>query len=244
MKQFLYSVLIILSTTAMATAGEKIQVDNDNIQHYRGTAGKWEMPGSMNRLRYLVRKYQSTLYKVKRINGSLNCNSYLFIPFSGDYREKIISDSSMLKTVKSGENRYIWPLNRVERISSHFGMRWGQLHTGVDLPAPAGTPIVATRDGRVISAGYASGHGKSICLEHRGNFFTRYSHNSVMLVKKGELVKKGQIIALVGCTGNSTGNHLHFEIRYRNIPLNPLDFLPEQNQVESIHHITRLGKHQ
>ncbi len=95
--------------------------------------------------------------------------------------------------------------------------------------------IVAVMDGRVLSTRYDGGFGRTICMEHRDNFFTRYAHCDVILVKDGDFIRKGQLIGLVGSTGTSTGNHLHFEIRYNDIPLNPLDFLPYKENLRHMH---------
>jgi murein DD-endopeptidase MepM/ murein hydrolase activator NlpD len=87
----------------------------------------------------------------------------------------------------------------------------------------------------VLSTVYAGGYGLTVEIEHRNNYTTKYAHLSVMFVKKGEFVKKGQLIALVGTTGNSTGPHLHFEIRSNDIPLDPLDFLPRRDSIKILH---------
>ncbi len=120
---------------------------------------------------------------------------------------------------------YIWPLTRVE-VSSPFGQRWGRLHSGIDLRAPRGTPVKASSHGRVIFSGRKSGYGKIIIIAHAGGVETTYAHNSRNLVKVGQRVKKGKVIAKVGRTGNATGYHLHFEIRRRGKAINPKRYLP------------------
>ncbi|HHU63282.1 MAG TPA: peptidoglycan DD-metalloendopeptidase family protein [Clostridiales bacterium] len=107
-------------------------------------------------------------------------------------------------------------------ITSRFGMRWGKLHTGVDIGAPVGTPIRASDSGRVIFAGWSGGYGKLVKIDHGGGKVTYYAHCSSIAVSKGQKVSKGQVIARVGSTGNSTGPHLHFEIRINGKPINPL----------------------
>jgi hypothetical protein len=120
---------------------------------------------------------------------------------------------------------YIWPLTRVE-VSSPFGQRWGRLHAGIDLRAPRGTPVKASSHGRVIFSGRKGGYGKIIIIVHAGGVETTYAHNSRNLVKVGQRVKKGKVIAKVGRTGNATGYHLHFEIRQRGKAINPKRYLP------------------
>ena len=119
---------------------------------------------------------------------------------------------------------YIWPAQGV--LTSGYGWRWGRLHQGIDIAAPIGTPIVAAASGEVISAGWHGGYGNLIKLEHLDGSTTVYAHNNRNLVSHGQRVKQGEQIAEMGSTGNSTGSHLHFEIRLRNQKVaNPLALL-------------------
>ena len=110
-------------------------------------------------------------------------------------------------------------------ISSYFGMRWGTLHTGVDLAAPMGSKIDASDGGTVTFAGWKGSYGYLVIISHGGLFETYYAHCSKILVSVGENVYQGQNIALVGSTGYSTGPHCHFEVRYNGTPNNPLNYL-------------------
>jgi murein DD-endopeptidase MepM/ murein hydrolase activator NlpD len=108
--------------------------------------------------------------------------------------------------------KYIEPAKGT--FTSGYGKRWGKLHKGIDIAAPVGTPIYAAQDGVVISSGWNSGgYGNLIKIEHPNKEITLYAHNSSNLVKKGDIVTQGQVIATMGSTGFSTGPHLHFEIR-------------------------------
>jgi murein DD-endopeptidase MepM/ murein hydrolase activator NlpD len=98
-------------------------------------------------------------------------------------------------------------------ISSCFEPRWGTFHYGVDMAAPQGTPFHAAGDGVVIEAGPMNGYGNVIMIQHADGTITVYGHEEKYLVQKGEKVKAGQLIGLVGSEGESTGYHLHFEIR-------------------------------
>ena len=98
-------------------------------------------------------------------------------------------------------------------VSSCFEPRWGTFHYGVDMAAPEGTPFYAAGDGTVIEAGPMSGFGNAIMIQHADGTITVYGHEEKYLVQKGEKVKAGQLIGLVGSEGESTGYHLHFEIR-------------------------------
>jgi len=116
--------------------------------------------------------------------------------------------------------------------TSDFGSRYDpyyrvwQLHAGVDLAAPGGSPIHAAADGRVIRAGWNGGYGNYTCISHGNRFSTCYGHQSKIQVYVGEHVRRGEVIGRVGTTGASTGYHLHFETRINGVPKNPLKYLP------------------
>lgn len=115
---------------------------------------------------------------------------------------------------------FLAPLRR-GRMTSGYGMRQdpftsrATFHGGIDLAAPAGTPVHASRKGVVRFAGWASGYGRLVVITHRYGYETYYGHLSRILVRKGERVAAGRKIARVGSSGRSTGNHLHFEVRRR-----------------------------
>ncbi|MEL7074357.1 MAG: M23 family metallopeptidase [Cyanobacteria bacterium J06582_2] len=109
---------------------------------------------------------------------------------------------------------YIWPAQGA--LTSHYGWRWGRIHQGIDIAAPIGTPIVAAAAGEVIGVGWYGGYGNLIKLEHLDGSVTYYAHNHRNLVTHGQKVEQGEQIAEMGNTGNSTGPHLHFEIRLSN----------------------------
>ena len=129
------------------------------------------------------------------------------------------------KRLASDKGMFSWPLRGV--ISSRFGVRDGKLHDGVDIRAPRGTSIRAAARGRVV---YVSDdfrkYGRIVILKHTKNYYTVYAHNKRNLVKVGQTVPKGKKIAMVGRSGNASGNHLHFEIRNGRKVINPLFFLP------------------
>jgi len=99
-----------------------------------------------------------------------------------------------------------------------------QFHYGIDISAPSGTPVYATADGVVRSTKYSSTYGKIIKIDHGYGYSTLYAHLSKMIVKPGDVIKRGQKIAEVGCTGRSTASHLHYEVRQFGINKNPLDY--------------------
>lgn len=110
-------------------------------------------------------------------------------------------------------------------ISSGFGARQGRMHEGVDIPRDKGTPIHSVDAGVVVRAEWFFNYGKTIDIEHRPGFVTRYAHCSSMDVHVGQRVQKGQIVGLVGDTGRATCNHLHFEVRLHDRPVNPERFI-------------------
>ena len=123
-----------------------------------------------------------------------------------------------------------WPTSG--RISSYFGGRkspggiGSTNHKGIDIAVPRGTPIYAADGGTVTYSGWMSGYGYLVQIDHGNGYVTRYGHNSSLTVNVGQHVYKGQQVARAGSTGNSTGNHCHFEERYNGVAKNPLNYLP------------------
>jgi murein DD-endopeptidase MepM/ murein hydrolase activator NlpD len=124
--------------------------------------------------------------------------------------------------------------------SSNYGYRLDPItgrssfHTGVDLIAPHGTPVVAAAGGVVSTVGYIPEYGNIVDVDHDNGLTSRYAHLSRSLVKTGDVVLKGQAIAQVGASGRTTGPHLHFEVREKGIPLNPNKFLSLGNQSDAV----------
>jgi murein DD-endopeptidase MepM/ murein hydrolase activator NlpD len=131
--------------------------------------------------------------------------------------------SGVTGPIRQGSGSLIWPVNG--RVSSGFGMRWGRLHAGIDIPVPVGTGVRAADSGRVAIAGWVGGYGNYICIQHAGSLSTCYGHNSSIAVSVGQSVSQGQVIASSGNTGNSTGPHVHFETRVNGNPVDPLGYL-------------------
>ncbi len=143
--------------------------------------------------------------------------------------------SAQIKLLQSSRayvgGKMMWPSQSSTRVTSPFGNRLHpilkvyKLHTGIDIGAPSGTNILAANDGTVISAGYNNSYGYMVMLDHGGGIVTLYAHCSKLLVSKGDAVARGQVIALVGSTGMSTGPHLHFEVRINGVYKNPLEYV-------------------
>ena len=122
-----------------------------------------------------------------------------------------------------GSGQLSWPL--AGTLTSPFGQRWGRLHAGLDIAAPAGTPIRAADSGTVVLAGWQGGYGLYTCVRHTASLSTCYAHQSRLGTKSGASVRKGQVIGYVGNTGHSFGDHLHFETWVRGQPVDPMGFL-------------------
>ncbi len=131
---------------------------------------------------------------------------------------------SMPEVPDSSVDGFIWPVNGT--INSGFGPRGISSHDGIDIGAPEGTPIRAIEKGEVIYSDQLRGYGNIIIVRHTGGFISVYAHNEANLVREGQVVSRGEVIARVGNTGRVTGPHLHFEIRKNNAAQDPLRYLP------------------
>ena len=135
------------------------------------------------------------------------------------------------RAVEYAGGEMAWPVPGNYRITSHFGGRYDPIsgvwsnHGGTDIAAPYGSAIVSTNDGVVIFAGWHYSYGNYIIVDHGGGIATLYAHCSKLLASKGQAVSRGETIALIGSTGYSTGNHLHFEVRVNGVRVQPMDYL-------------------
>lgn len=117
----------------------------------------------------------------------------------------------------------IWPCSGT--LTSGFGPRWGRMHEGIDIAVPSGTPVAAAASGTVIWAGWQGGYGNLVVVDHGGGIATAYGHNTSVTVSVGQHVGQGTIIAYSGSTGNSTGPHVHFEVRVNGSAVDPMGYL-------------------
>jgi len=171
-------------------------------------------------------RYKVPVEKIKKVNNLsgeiIQINQNLFIPGArpvSEYRE-------------TRKSRFIWPIKG--RLTSGYGMRKHpingnkQFHAGIDIGANYGTNIVAIADGMVLFAGDGGTYGNMVVLKHKDGFISIYAHASAILVKKGDYIKQGKVIAKVGNTGVATGSHLHLEIKKGSSRLDPLQALKEK----------------
>jgi len=132
----------------------------------------------------------------------------------GDIRATREAKRRQVLLAEAARPKWLLPMKRGSYVlSSCFCPRWGSFHYGIDLASPWGSPFYAAGDGVVISAGPMSGYGNAILIQHANGDVTVYGHEEKVLVTVGEKVKAGQLIGLVGSLGQSTGPHLHFEVR-------------------------------
>lgn len=128
---------------------------------------------------------------------------------------------------------YLWPLPlSFNELSYEYGIRtlselgyYNKMHYGIDIPAYRGTDIYASKSGKVLIAKYHTSYGYYVLLDHGNGYHTLYAHASKLYVKAGDYVEQGQVIAAVGSTGSSTGNHLHFEVRVNGEKVDPMKYL-------------------
>lgn len=181
---------------------------------------------------------QEIIYYVKKGENLWNISRDYNVKLETIIAANNISDASNISTgqrliipkvpgIRSSICNFIWPTKG--RITSAYGTRFlnghKEFHSGIDIACPSGTNIVAAENGKVSYSGYMRGYGNVIILSHPGGYSTVYAHNSVNLVKKGQVVKKGSLIGKIGRTGNATGPHIHFEIRLNGKPRDPSPYL-------------------
>jgi len=131
---------------------------------------------------------------------------------------------------KRGYTPTIWPVDG--KLEGGFGGRRNpfggpgyEFHTGQDIEAPLGAPVVAGASGKISFVGWQNGYGQLVVVDHGGGLTTRYGHLSHIDVDAGQQVSRGQLVGKVGSTGRSTGPHLHYEVRINDAPVNPLEYL-------------------
>jgi len=146
--------------------------------------------------------------------------------------ERITEEIRKLQSARAyAGGSLLWPSDSSTRVTSEYGnrihpiLRVQKLHTGMDIGAAEGTNVLAANDGTVIKAAWNNSYGNVVLIDHGGSIVTLYAHNSKLLVKTGDTVKMGQVIALVGSTGDATGPHIHFEVRVNGVCVDPRGYL-------------------
>jgi len=153
-----------------------------------------------------------------------------------------ITELNKVKTLRQGSKRLplAKPVRNIIRITSPFGIRRdpmrrvAAMHTGIDIKAPYRSKIRSPASGLVIFATWGGGYGRLVKVRHANGIETRYAHMNKILVKKGQYIKAGQVVGLLGNSGRSTGFHLHYETRINNRPINPARFWKARNDFQSL----------
>jgi lipoprotein NlpD len=197
--------------------------------------GVWHRVESEQSIEGLARRYRVPVQDIEEINGidrleKLEVGRQLFIP--GARKPELDPTKGAgagegapppAATSRPAGSDLIWPVPG-GKLSSRFGFRGGRKHEGIDISAAEGTAVLAAADGVVIYSGSGvRGYGNMVLIRHAGGIVTVYAHNRRNLVRERAHVKQGQVIAEVGHTGRSSGDHLHFEIRKGDEPQDPLD---------------------
>ena len=179
-------------------------------------------------------------FELEKDNESLNNNKIEVEKLKSELEKEeneLESEISKIasQSVVNSESQIIfsgsWPVPGYSRISSPYGYRTHpifdtqKIHTGIDIPAPTGTPAVSIDSGKVIFAGVQRGYGNTVMIQHDDGKVTLYAHNSELVVSVGQRVEKGQVVSKIGSTGDSTGPHLHFEVRINGNHVNPIPYI-------------------
>ena len=140
---------------------------------------------------------------------------------------KVTSRSGIVREINTGLYDFAWP-TKSQLITAYYaqsGQYWANGHQGIDIGIPSGTDVMASESGTVVTSGWSNSYGWHVIINHGNNITTLYAHNNQLLVKVGDSVEQGTVIAKSGSTGKSTGPHLHFEIKINGVTQNPLSFL-------------------
>lgn len=170
------------------------------------------------------------LKEMRRLDERLDKQIRLVVALRSEFMNQAYGAVSSVVN-PTAETPNIWPV--AGPISSYYGYRTSPggigstFHEGVDIAGDYGTPISATAAGTVTQAGWVGGYGYLVEVKHADGIVTRYGHNSAVLVYEGQHVDQGNMIALMGSTGNSTGPHCHYEVRIHGEAVDPMYFLPQ-----------------
>jgi murein DD-endopeptidase MepM/ murein hydrolase activator NlpD len=235
LREFLFFLLLLSNRPAFAMDWSQIQWDDKPLVTIklhgvpRGLIGSPDWSLEVQRA-VLSSNNAKTKSRPTQPGGS---NGLQIIASSSDVT--VVPPSAKPKSQESARSSLVsekmnWPI--VGKVSSQYGKRGRWQHMGIDIPATKGSAIFATQDGVVADVsntkdGRLRGYGNVVILKHDQQLSTLYAHCDTIKVKKGQLIKRGDLIGYVGRTGRASNNLLHFEVRKANKPLNPLNFLNE-----------------
>ena len=229
--------LMIVSLTGCLSLGDHRSSYGPGVYH---TVSKGQT------LYAIAKTYGVSVQELQRLNGiaypqSLATGRHIWVPgafrvlivpataqASSQSKQKSVTSKSKSKSViAKSKHRLQWPVPGGV-LTSRYGKRRGKNHDGIDIGARRGTDIRAAAGGTVKFSGWGpTGYGLMVIIKHPHRLTTLYAHNSKNLVKKGQRVRRGEIIALIGTTGRATGPHVHFEVRNDTHPRNPLHYMSQ-----------------
>lgn len=234
------AVMDMLAAARQAVADAKAELETDRTEQQavreEQVAQKAELDEKLSQADALVdeiaAKEDEYQHAIKELEAAAAEVDKLVAAKQAEY-ERLISSGKI--TIDAGSG-FMWPLSGYTTLSSLFGPRIHPVtgkpgnHTGIDIPAPKGTSILASRGGVVITSKMGSGsdwsYGNYVVISHGDGTSTLYAHMNSRAVKEGDVVKQGQTIGYVGTTGRSTGYHLHFEVRKNGTRVDPVDYFP------------------
>lgn len=195
--------------------------EKQEVQEKKTRASRQNMEEKVRRQKAIIEKLKSDKATIDREYDELMAASKQVT--------RMLQQSSMANMPVSGSGAMIWPISG--SVTSDFGWRMHPItgtqkfHSGIDIGGDYGMPIHAAQSGTVEYAGWISGYGNAVIINHGGGISTLYGHNESLTVSVGDTVGQGQTIAYCGSTGNSTGPHCHFEVRQNGEPVSPYSYL-------------------
>ncbi len=209
-----------------ARAEQEALLETRDAQRAELSEKETEVDDLINELEEQQDVYESQLNVLQNENSAIDTAI-------AEKQAELEAQLSSSNTSITSESGYMWPLSNRYTLSSLFGNRTDPItgqpgnHKGIDIPAPAGTSIFASKSGIVITSGYDSSYGNYVVISHGNNDSTLYAHMSKRAVSVGASVSQGQVVGYVGTTGRSTGNHLHFEVRVNGNRVDPVNMFPD-----------------
>lgn len=221
-----------LPTIAPQTVDVEMPVVRDPILTKQGV---YYFINNGDTLSSICKRYRIDPEQLVQINNLVESEMFvgrrLFIPNMRNRNNYVVVTRTIIESAQTKDDQrdkrnvsFQWPVDGI--VTSPFGWRRGRNHDGLDISVKVGTPIHAAEDGRVLFAKRFAGYGNLVVLKHAQNYFSAYAHAQSLSVGQGDKVKRGQVIAVVGMTGHSTGPHLHFEIRKGVQAVDPKPLLP------------------